>query len=193
MGMVSIVSIKPLEQAIQGGFPFLVGVVGARRDFMADPLDQFRADRFCVLARLFSFFAWFGLNRRSFAWLFGWGAHALPPPCGPTHGTVQLIGAVFVHRVISPEALARREDMPQVPQVHHKACSQRESTRVSLKCPCHGEASLDLLPRGVFRLRHPCRLTKDLSSRRERTMRVSTAEIEAQWSNEPAMPKKANG
>ena len=52
--------VEPIEQTIEGGLPFLLGVVGSRRDLLADPFDQFRSDGLCVWARFFAFFARFG-------------------------------------------------------------------------------------------------------------------------------------
>src|ERR1019366_8353739 len=100
------------KQTIEGGFPLLLRVVGSGRDFLADAFHEVGADRFCVLARFSAFLAIFGLDRRSVACGFGFGAHASPPRCGPAHGTEQLIGAVFVHQILSPGILVRGKDMP---------------------------------------------------------------------------------
>ena len=116
--------LESIEQTIERRLPFLFGIVGAGRDFFADAGHEFHANRFCVLfAFLRELIDW-----RSVDWLVGWCGQALPPSRGPAHGTLQLIGAVFVHRVLSPGVLVRFEDMAQVPQVYHKARCRGEAT-----------------------------------------------------------------
>src|SRR4051812_42121612 len=96
----SSLMFEAVEQAIEGGFPFLGRVVGAGGDLAANAFDQLRSNVFAVVpagaalaagsaCHALAFLVSLG-GRCSVDGGFRRGARALPPGGGPALGTRQI-------------------------------------------------------------------------------------------------------
>ncbi len=89
------VRVQSPQHAIEGCIPFFLRLVAAGCNLSADAFHQLRAYRSGGLAFLLC-------GRRFYRQRIGGSGEALPPRSGPPHGAGKLIGAMFVHYILSP-------------------------------------------------------------------------------------------
>jgi hypothetical protein len=146
---MSIGPFEPIEQAIEGGFPFLLGFVGPGRDFFADAVDEVQADRFAFLLCGWAFGAGLVRGWRSIDLEIRFGGHASPPSWTAPDGADQLIGAMIVHQFSPLRSLFAWKTCHKRRRYIIRSAVNENQPMSSRNVHATGRLLDDLLPRGV--------------------------------------------